>query len=117
MRHIEVIGNVMTAFYPEEKDSTMTGFNNMEGSVLHLYMKEKKMEKGMFVGKSNGTLYPMDQIPPDKLRLSTFAWFDYVRPLNKEDIFNWRGKKEGETLKPTTDRKPKTDKRSLINMK
>jgi len=26
-------------------------------------MKEKKMEKGMFVGKSNGTLYPMDQIP------------------------------------------------------
>ena len=117
MRHIEVIGNVMTAFYPEEKDSTMTGFNNMEGSVLHLYMKEKKIEKGMFVGKSNGTLYPMDQIPPDKLRLSTFAWFDYVRPLNKEDIFNWRGKKEGETLKPTTDRKPKTDKRSLINMK
>ena len=71
----------------------------------------------MFVGKSNGTLYPMDQIPPDKLRLSTFACFDYVRPLNKEDIFNWRGKKEGETLKPTTDRKPKTDKRSLIIMK
>ena len=56
MRHIEVIGNVMTAFYPEEKDSTMTRFNNMEGSVLHLYMKEKKMEKGMFVGKSNGCL-------------------------------------------------------------
>ena len=27
MRHIEVIGNVLTAFYPEEKDSTMTGFN------------------------------------------------------------------------------------------
>ena len=117
MRHIEVIGNVLTAFYPEEKDSTMTGFNNMEGSVLHLYMKEKKMEKGMFVGKSNGTLYPMDQIPPDKLRLSTFAWFDYVRPLNKDDIFNWRGKRAGDTLKPTTDRRPKTEKRNLINMK
>ncbi len=35
-------------------------------------------------------MYPMDQIPPDKLRLPTFAWFDYVRPLNKDDIFNWR---------------------------
>ena len=45
MRHIEVIGNVLTAFYPEEKDSTMTGFNCLEGSVLHLYMKDKKMEK------------------------------------------------------------------------
>ena len=117
MRHIEVIGNVLTAFYPEEKDSTMTGFNCLEGSLLHLYMKDKKMEKGLFVGKSNGTMYPMDQIPPDKLRLPTFSWFDYVRPLNKEDIFNRRGKREGEMLKPTTDRRPKTNKRNLINMK
>ena len=117
MRHIEVIGNVLTAFYPEEKDSTMTGFNCLEGSLLHLYMKDKKMEKGLFVGKSNGTMYPMDQIPPDKLRLPTFSWLDYVRPLNKEDIFNWRGKREGEMLKPTTDRRPKTNKRNLINMK
>ena len=117
MRHIEVIGNVLTAFYPEEKDSTMTGFNCLEGSLLHLYMKDKKMEKGLFVGKSNGTMYPMDQIPPDKLRLPAFSWFDYVRPLNKEDIFNWRGKREGEMLKPTTDRRPKTNKRNLINMK
>ena len=117
MRHIEVIGNVLTAFYPEEKDSTMTGFNCLEGSVLHLYMKDKKMEKGLFIGKSNGTMYPMDQIPPDKLRLPTFAWFDYVRPLNKDDIFNWRGKRAGDTLKPTTDRRPKTEKRNLINMK
>ena len=117
MRHIEVIGNVQTAFYPEEKDSTMTGFNISEGSLLHLFLRERKMEKGKFDGKSNGTMYPMDQIPPDKLRLPTFAWFDYIRPLNKEDIFNWRYKKEGESLKPTTDRRPKTDKRNLINMK
>ena len=117
MRHIEVIGNVLTAFYPEEKDSTMTGFNCLEGSMLHLYMKDKRMEKGLFIGKSNGTMYPMDQIPPDKLRLPTFAWFDYVRPLNKDDIFNWRSKRAGETLKPTTDRRPKTEKRNLINMK
>ena len=116
MRRIEVIGNVQTAFYPQEKDSTITGFNCLEGSVLHLYMKERKMEKGMFVGKSNGTMYPMDQIPADKLRLPTFAWFDYVRPLNKEDIFHWRGKKAGETLKPTPTKRPKTSKRNLINM-
>ena len=117
MRQIAGGGNVQTAFYPEEKDSTMTGFNCLEGSVLHLYMKDKKMEKGLFVGKSNGTMYPMDQIPADKLRLPTFAWFDYVRPLNKDDIFNWRSKRVGETLKPTTDRRPKTEKRNLINMK
>lgn len=117
MRRVEVIGNVLIAFYPVEKDSTMTGFNSGEGSLMHLYLKDRKMEKAKLIGKSNGILYPMNQIPPDKLRLPTFAWFDYVRPLNKEDIFNWRGKRAGESLKPTTDRRPKTDKRNLINMK
>ena len=49
--------------------------------------------------KSNGTLYPMLQLPPDKMKLENFNWFDYIRPLNKEDIFNWRGKKAGQELK------------------
>lgn len=117
MRRVEVIGNVLIAFYPEERDSAMIGFNSGEGSLMHLYIKDRKMERAKLIGKSNGTMYPMDQIPSDKLRLPTFAWFDYVRPLDKDDIFNWRGKKEGEGLKPTTDRRPKTDKRNLINMK
>ncbi|MCF2709321.1 OstA-like protein [Bacteroides pyogenes] len=117
MRRVEVIGNVLIGFYPEEKDSTMVGFNSGEGSLLHIYMKDRKMQQAKMIGKSNGVMYPLDQIPEDKLRLPTFAWFDYVRPLNKEDIFNWRGKRAGETLKPTTERRPKTDKRSLINMK
>jgi hypothetical protein len=95
----------------------MIGLNSSEGSVLHVFLKDRKMEKAIMIGKSNGTLYPMTQIPGDKLRLPTFVWFDYVRPLNKEDIFHWRGKKEGQTLKPTTEKRPtNVDKRDLINM-
>jgi hypothetical protein len=41
----------------------------------------------------------MTQIPPAKRYLPGFAWFDYVRPLSKEDIFVWRGKKAGTELK------------------
>ena len=118
MRRVEVIGNVQIALYPEEKDGSMSGFNTSEGSVFHLFLREKKMEKAKMIGKSNGVMYPLDQIPADKLHLPTFAWFDYVRPLDKDDIFEWRGKKGGQTLKPTVDRKPKnTFKRNLINMK
>jgi hypothetical protein len=49
--------------------------------------------------KSNGVLYPMNQIPEEKKKLDNFAWFDYIRPLDKKDIFNWRGKKAGQELK------------------
>jgi hypothetical protein len=114
-RKIDVIGNVLVIYYPEEKDSTMIGMNTSETSLLNLHLMNRKMEKMVMSPKSNGTLYPMDQIPVDKMKLPTFVWFDYIRPQNKEDIFNWRGKKSGETLRKTT-RKPVTSpKRELIN--
>ena len=55
--------------------------------------------------KSNGVLYPMDQISEDKLRLANFQWFDYIRPKNREDIFEWRPKAEEAKLKKS-DREP-----------
>ncbi len=98
-RKVDVLGSVHVVYYPEEKDSTMIGMNTSETSVLNMFLKDRKMEKMIMSPKSNGTLYPMDQIPPDKLYLGNFAWFDYIRPLNKEDIFNWRGKKAGQEIK------------------
>ena len=44
-------------------------------------------------------MYPISQIPPDKYKLPAFAWFDYVRPLSKDDIYEWRPKKGGSELK------------------
>jgi Uncharacterized protein conserved in bacteria len=114
-RKVDVIGNVLVVYYPEESDGTMIGMNSSETSLLNMYLKDRQMERMVMSPKSNGVLYPMDQIPADKLRLPTFAWFDYVRPLDKDDIFNWRGKKAGETLKKST-RKPVTSpKRALVN--
>ncbi|MDR2858838.1 MAG: hypothetical protein LBV64_00375 [Mediterranea sp.] len=106
LRRINVISNVRMVFYPEdEKDNTMISMNTAETSLLNMYIKNRKMEKVVMSPKSNGILYPMDQIPPDKLRLPAYAWFDYLRPLNKEDIFEWRGKKGDDMLRKST-RKP-----------
>lgn len=113
-RKIDVIGNVLVIYYPEEKDSTMIGMNTSETSLLNLHLMNRKMEKMVMSPKSNGTLYPMDQIPVGKMKLPTFVWFDYIRPQNKEDIFNWRGKKSGETLRKTT-RKPVTSPKRELN--
>ena len=113
MRQIDVNGNLLVVFYPiDDKDSTMIGLNYAEGSFLRMLLKERRMEKGAFIGKANGTLFPMDQIPADKYKLPPFVWFDYIRPRNKEDIFEWRGKKAGEQLQKS-DRKPITSPRNL----
>lgn len=116
-RKVDVIGNVLVVYYPEEKDTTMIGMNYSETSLLNMYLKDRKMEKMVMSPKSNGTLYPMDQIPADKMKLPAFVWFDYIRPLNKEDIFNWRGKRAGETLRKSTRKPLSGPKREMINMK
>lgn len=113
MRQVDVNGNVLVTFYPEEEsDSTMIGLNYTEGGFLRMLLKERRMEKTAFLGKANGTLYPMDQIPDDKYKLPSFVWFDYIRPRNKEDIFEWRSKRAGEQLQKS-DRKPMVSPRDM----
>ena len=102
MKQVDVIGTVRLVYYPMEKDSTLLGLNSSETSQLSMFLENRKLKKMTMSPKSNGTLYPMTQIPPAKMKLDNFAWFDYVRPLNKEDIFNWRGKGAGQELKKST---------------
>lgn len=99
MHKTEVIGSVRVVYYPMDSDSTLIGMNVSETSKLDIYLQNQKLEKMVMSPKSNGTLYPMNQIPPGTDRLENFVWFDYIRPLNKEDIFNWRTKKVEDQLK------------------
>ena len=117
MRKVDVIANVLVIFYPQEEDSTMIGMNTSQTSLLTMHLKDRKMKRMVMSPKSDGVLYPMEQILPDKMRLPTYVRFDYKRPQNKEDIFEWRGKKEGETLRKSTRKPLNSPKRELINMK
>lgn len=94
----EAEGNVMVIYYPYDSDSTRIGLNYTETARMRMFMKEGKMDK-IWTPQATGTLYPMALIPKDKLYLENFAWFDYIRPKDKTDIFQWRGKKEGTELK------------------
>lgn len=106
VREFQAIDNVLVDyFYTDETDSVVTLMNYLETSLLRMFLKDRKMEK-IWTNKASGTYYPLNQIPADKNPLAGFAWFDYVRPLNKEDIFNWRPKKAGSELKEIKRREP-----------
>lgn len=99
IRRIICTGNVKSIYYVmDSKDSTLTNLNYMETDTMKVYLSpERKLEK-IWVPKAVGTMYPITQIPPSKYKLPEFVWFDYIRPLNKDDIFEWRGKKDGNKL-------------------
>lgn len=90
--------NVITVYYPEDKaDSSYVGLVYMETSELRIFMDSVGKMSRIWTPKADGTMYPMSQIPPAKRQIDGFAWYDYVRPLNKDDIFIWRGKKREST--------------------
>lgn len=98
----EAIGNVRSVYYPvDDKDSTLMGLVYIETDTMRMYMKDRQLQK-IWTSKTDGTWYPMTQIPPDRYKLVGFTWFDYIRPLNKDDIYEWRGKKDGTQLRNIT---------------
>ena len=110
IRETQAIGNVLLVYYPvDDSDSTLIGLNYTETPLLKMFLENRKMKR-IWMEKPKGTLYPMTQIPPEKYLLPGYAWFDYIRPLNKDDIFNWRPKKAGTELKEQKQREAPKNK-------
>ena len=100
LNEVESIDNVQIIYYPiDDSDSTIIGLNYTETTKMKMFLENRKMKK-IWMPKATGTLYPLPQVPPGKFFLQNYAWFDYIRPLDKDDIFNWRPKKGGSEIKP-----------------
>ena len=98
-----VDGNVYVVFYPLEKDSMMLYQNYTETSQLRMFMNEGQMQR-LWTNAAKGFLYPIGMAPPEHTFLQNFAWFDYIRPKDKYDLFEWRGKKTESKLKESVRR-------------
>ena len=91
-------GNVFVNYYPFDEDSVMVELNHTETSLLKMYVKNRKVDR-IWMPAATGVMYPIPLIPADKYYLQNFAWFDYIRPVDRYDLFEWRPKKAGTELK------------------
>ena len=99
IRMTEAVGNVQAIYYmQDDRDSSFTNMGYIETDTMRMFMKDRKLQK-IWTCKQTGRMYPITQIPPDKKELPAFVWFDYIRPRDKYDIFNWRGKAKGTELR------------------
>lgn len=119
LSEMNVVGSVEIVFFPLDDDSLYVGMNTTSAGRATAYVKDGQVDKVVVPDKSSGVFYPMSQRPPESCYLENFAWFDYVRPLSKEDLFIWRGKDANMRLKtykrdsvplPTLDRFRKEEK-------
>ena len=100
MKMTEAIGNVQTVYYmTNDKDSSLVGLNYLETDTMRMYPGAARKLDKIWTNKFTSTMYPITQVPPAKYKLPNFAWFEDLRPTDKNDIFVWRGKSSGTELK------------------
>lgn len=66
-------------------------------------MENRKMKR-LWSPAAEGSFYPIGMAPPERTILQGFSWFDYVRPRDKYDLYEWRPKKKGSELKASVRR-------------
>lgn len=85
---IEVDGNGQTLYFAKDREE-ITGLNKAISSSLKIYLKDKKINRLLFITTPDATYYPLEKIAGTETKLEGFRWFDQYRPVSKEDVFRW----------------------------
>jgi lipopolysaccharide export system protein LptA len=88
LHRVNVIGNGQTIYYVKE-EKRIKAVNRADCTDLHIFLKNNQMDRITFVTKPDATLFPLDKIDIKELKLKDFSWRSNLRPVSRQDIFNW----------------------------
>jgi lipopolysaccharide export system protein LptA len=90
LRKIRVVGNGQTIYYIRNDKKQISGVNRAECSDLLIFVSNSDVERITLIYKPDATLYPVKETDPLEMRLKGFEWRSEIRPVSREDIFNWK---------------------------
>ena len=99
VHQIDVAGNAESIFYPLEKDGAKVGMNETKSGFLTIWVKDNKLDKLKIWPSPVGSMTPIPDLKPDQKMLKDFYWFDYLRPKNRDDIYEVLKRKATESPK------------------
>ena len=83
---LTINGNGESIYYAKDDDEISIGVNKAVCSNMTIVMKDSKVQRIKFYEKPEATLYPLNDIPAEELKLKSFRWEESKRP--KRSIFN-----------------------------
>ena len=94
---IEYAHVIQFAFAAQHVDSSY--YNQLKGNDLKAYFEGQELRRIDVNGNASGTLTPIPDLKPDQKMLKDFYWFDYLRPKNRDDIYEVVKRKATESPK------------------
>ncbi len=89
LHRVFVEGNGETIYFAGEEGSGPDNVNEAKSSNLIIIIQENKVKDITFLNQPDATLYPLDLINLNDMRLDGFDWRVEERPEKVEDIFEW----------------------------
>jgi hypothetical protein len=80
LEEIRVYGNGQSIFYAKEDSVHYIGVNVIDCSEMTFNFLKGQLNKAIFITSPDATLYPVDELKPEELRLKGFKWHEARRP-------------------------------------
>jgi lipopolysaccharide export system protein LptA len=75
-----VSGNGQSIYYAKEDSLHYIGVNVIDCSEMNFVFKSGELQNAIFITNPDATMYPLDELKPDELRLKGFKWLVDKRP-------------------------------------
>jgi len=98
-----------TVYFIYDADDVM-GVNKVKSPDVEIIIEERKAQEVTHRGNSEGEMIPPNEFDPAELTLSGFKWLIELRPMDKDDIYEWKEESESSVQKTASgDNKGKPD--------
>ena len=72
----------------------VTGVNKLKSADVVILIEERKAQEVTHKGKPEGEMIPPNEFDPMELTLSGFKWLIDLKPVDKNDIYEWKEESE-----------------------
>ena len=91
IRKVDMINNCQTIYFViDEEINQIIALNKVVSSNMTIFLNDNKIKNIWFYEKPDGETIPIEQVTDEQIILKDFKWYDFIRPLSKEDIFIWK---------------------------
>ena len=90
-----VNSNAETIFYVKDDVDAYVGVDKMKSGQIKVNFEDGKMKEVFWMKQQEGTTIPFEEVNPEDMKFTGFAWRENLRPTSKDYILIAAGRKEG----------------------
>ena len=82
-----------TVYYIRDQED-VTGVNKLKSTDVVILIEERRAQEVTHIGSPEGEMIPPNEFDPVELTLSGFKWLIELKPMDKNDIYEWKEESE-----------------------